>query len=67
MTERNLQVTLAFGVGFFCNEPDKIPGQKEILQTALDGNIKMLDTSRIYVCRLSLLADHLIDVCEARW
>jgi hypothetical protein len=43
-------VTLAFGVGRFCNEPDKIPRQLELLEAAREGNIKMLDTSRIYVC-----------------
>lgn len=50
MASKTHHVTLAFGVGFFCNEPDKIPGQLEIIQAARAGNIKMLDTSRIYVC-----------------
>lgn len=53
MSNEKLHVALAFGVGFFCNEPDKIPGQLELLQVARESNIKMLDTSRIYVCGAS--------------
>ena len=55
MANANSHVTLAYGVGFFCNEPEKIPGQLEILQAAREGNVKMLDTSRIYVCHTSIL------------
>ena len=49
MTNKTSHVNLAFGVGHFCNEPDKIPRQLEILEVAREGNIEMLDTSRIYV------------------
>lgn len=59
MANKMAHMDLAFGVGFFCNEQDKIPGQLELIQVAQQGNVKMLDTSRIYVRREA----HLVQLC----
>jgi hypothetical protein len=53
MGNESPRVTLGLGVGLFSNQEDQIPEQLKLLQLASEVYIRILDTSRIYVCHTS--------------